>query len=139
MRSSKCDFKFKDYSPWVFRHMRDLAGISTSNYLKSLTEKYVLSEIYSPGKSGSLFYYSSDHEYIIKTIKESDSLQLRRILPYYYKHLSKYKNSLLVRFYGLHRLTMPKATRLYFVVMANILPTTIPLSEIFDLKVHHTT
>jgi hypothetical protein len=34
----------------------------------SHTSKYILSELGSPGKSGSFFYFSRDYKYIIKTI-----------------------------------------------------------------------
>ncbi len=55
---SQYDFKFKDYAPWVFRSVREAFRIDTSDYLISLTGKYVLSEVGSPGKSGSFFYFS---------------------------------------------------------------------------------
>lgn len=31
--SSKYDFKFKDYAPWVFRHIRRYFGIDAADYL----------------------------------------------------------------------------------------------------------
>lgn len=104
----------------------------------SLTGKYVLSELYSPGKSGSLFYYSQDYRFIIKTIRESEHLFLRKILPHYHRHIQEQKNSLLVRFYGLHRVQLPMGKKIYFVVMGNIFPTTNNrvLRSIYDLKVN---
>ena len=33
--SSKYDFKFKDYAPWVFRHLREDFHIDASDYLVS--------------------------------------------------------------------------------------------------------
>ena len=83
--SSKFDFKFKDYAPWVFRFLRHSFSIDAAEYLVELTGRYILSELYSPGKSGSLFYYSQDRKYIIKTIRQQEYLQLRRILPHYYE------------------------------------------------------
>lgn len=50
----------------------------------SLTGKYVLSELGSPGKSGSFFYYSQDFRFIIKTIRRNEHQYLRSILPGYY-------------------------------------------------------
>lgn len=35
--SSKYDFKFKDYAPWVFRHLREDFHIDASDYLVSET------------------------------------------------------------------------------------------------------
>jgi hypothetical protein len=83
--SSKYDFKFKDYAPWVFRSIREHFKIEAADYLISLTGKYVLSELGSPGKSGSFFYFSQDYRFIIKTIHETEHKFLRKILPQYYE------------------------------------------------------
>jgi 1-phosphatidylinositol-4-phosphate 5-kinase len=45
MPSSKYDFKFKDYCPWVFRRIRECFHVDSGDYLLSLTGKYVLSEL----------------------------------------------------------------------------------------------
>ncbi len=70
--SAKYDFKFKDYSPWVFRHLRALFNLDPADYLMSLTSKYIVSELGSPGKSGSFFYFSRDYRFIIKTVHHSE-------------------------------------------------------------------
>lgn len=44
-------------------------------------------------------------------------------------------NSLLTRFFGLHRLKMSQTRKIYFVVMGNIFPPNKDLHEIYDLKV----
>jgi 1-phosphatidylinositol-4-phosphate 5-kinase len=31
--SSKYDFKFKDYAPWVFREIRDFFGMDSTDYV----------------------------------------------------------------------------------------------------------
>lgn len=51
----------------------------------SITGKYALSEMGSSGKSGSFFYYSQDLRFIIKTIRRSEHVFLRRILRFYYE------------------------------------------------------
>ena len=81
----KYDFKFKDYAPWVFRHLRGDFHIDPADYLVSLTSKYILSELSTPGKSGSFFYYSRDYRFIIKTIHNSEHKFMRRILKDYYQ------------------------------------------------------
>lgn len=80
----KYDFKFKDYAPWVFRNLREKFHVDAADYMMSLTNKYILSEIGSPGKSGSFFYYSRDYRFIIKTIHHSEHKFMRRILKEYY-------------------------------------------------------
>ena len=51
----------------------------------ALTGKYVLSELGSPGKSGSFFYFSQDYRFIIKTIHHTEHKFLRKILADYYQ------------------------------------------------------
>ena len=79
--SAKYDFKFKDYAPWVFRELReDCFQLDPADYLLSLTAQYILSELGSPGKSGSFFYFSRDYRFIIKTIRHAEHKFLRSIL-----------------------------------------------------------
>lgn len=100
-----------------------------------MTGKYVLSELGSPGKSGSFFYYSQDYRFIIKTIHHSEHTFLRRILSSYYDHVRKNPNTLLARFYGLHRVKLPRGRKIHFVVMGNVFPPNKDMHEVYDLKV----
>lgn len=132
--SAKYDFKFKDYAPWVFRHLRAKFGIDPAEYLMSLTSKYILSELGSPGKSGSFFYFSRDYKYIIKTIHHGEHKFLRKILRQYYDHVEQNPNTLLSQFYGLHRVKMPYGRKIHFVVMNNLFPPHRDIHGTFDLK-----
>jgi hypothetical protein len=58
--------------------------------------------------------------------------------------MEKYPNTLIPRFYGLHKLKSinkkdGKANEIYFVVMANLFDSPLPIHEQYDLKVkpHH--
>ncbi|KAI0487004.1 hypothetical protein F4859DRAFT_323962 [Xylaria cf. heliscus] len=132
--SAKYDFKFKDYAPWVFRHLRALFGLDPADYLMSLTGKYILSELGSPGKSGSFFYFSRDYKYIIKTIHHGEHKFMRKILKDYYNHVIDNPNTLLSQFYGLHRVKMPYGKKIHFVVMNNLFPPHRDIHTTFDLK-----
>ncbi len=132
--SAKYDFKFKDYAPWVFRHLRALFRLDPADYLVSLTGKYILSELGSPGKSGSFFYFSRDYKYIIKTIHHSEHKFLRKILKDYFEHVTENPNTLLSQFYGLHRVKMPYGKKIHFVVMNNLFPPHRDVHNTFDLK-----
>ncbi|KJK67703.1 Phosphatidylinositol-4-phosphate 5-Kinase [Aspergillus parasiticus SU-1] len=132
--SAKYDFKFKDYAPWVFRHLRTKFRIDPADYLMSLTSKYILSELGSPGKSGSFFYFSRDYKYIIKTIHHSEHKLLRKVLPEYYKHVEQNPNTLISQFYGLHRVKMAYGRKIHFVVMNNLFPPHRDIHQTFDLK-----
>jgi 1-phosphatidylinositol-4-phosphate 5-kinase len=132
--SAKYDFKFKDYAPWVFRRLRTTFKLDPADYLVSLTSKYILSELGSPGKSGSFFYFSRDYKYIIKTIHHAEHKFLRKILKDYYNHVQENPNTLLSQFYGLHRVKIPYGRKIHFVVMNNLFPPHRDIHRTFDLK-----
>ena len=139
--SSQYAFKFKDYCPEVFRELRALFGLDPADYLVSLTSKYILSELNSPGKSGSFFYYSRDYKYIIKTIHRAEHIHLRKHLREYYTHVKQNPDTLLCQFYGLHRVKMPisfqnkiKHRKIYFIVMNNLFPPHLDIHRTYDLK-----
>jgi 1-phosphatidylinositol-4-phosphate 5-kinase len=100
----------------------------------SLTSKYILSELGSPGKSGSFFYFSRDYKYIIKTIHHGEHRFLRHILRDYYKHIEDNPNTLISQFYGLHRVKTPFGRKIHFVVMNNLFPPHRDIHQTFDLK-----
>ena len=100
----------------------------------SLTAKYILSELGSPGKSGSFFYFSRDYRFIIKTISHSEHKFLRSILKDYHEHVKTNPHTLLSRFYGLHRVKLPRGRKIHFVIMNNLFPPHRDIHETFDLK-----
>ena len=131
----KYDFKFKDYAPWVFRELReDHFQLDPADYLLCLTAKYILSELGSPGKSGSFFYFSRDYRFIIKTIHHSEHKYLRKILKKYYEHVKNNPHTLISRFYGLHRVKLPHGRKIHFVIMNNLFPAHKDIHETYDLK-----
>ena len=133
--STKYDFKFKDYAPWVFRDLREYFYLDPGDYLISLTAKYILSELGSPGKSGSFFYFSRDYRFIIKTIRHAEHKFLRSILKEYYAYVKSNPHTLLSRFYGLHRVKLPHGKKIHFVIMNNLFPPHRDIHESYDLKV----
>ncbi|KAJ3224419.1 Phosphatidylinositol-4-phosphate 5-kinase [Chytriomyces hyalinus] len=128
------DFKFKDYAPWVFRQIREHFQVEAPEYLLSLTGKYILSELGSPGKSGSFFYYSQDYRFIIKTISKAEHKFFRRILRGYYEHIQANPDTLISRIFGLHRVKLPGGQKIRFVVMGNLFPANKDIHETYDLK-----
>ncbi|EFA77593.1 pleckstrin domain-containing protein [Heterostelium album PN500] len=125
-------YKFVDYAPKVFRKIRELSNVNPADYMISLTRD-TLTEIPTPGRSNSLFYFTSDKKYLIKTITTSEYDHLRSILQNYYEHLSQYKDSLLVKYFGLHHISPSKMKNTYFVVMENIFENR-HIDETYDLK-----
>ena len=119
----------------MFRELREYFYLDPSDYLISLTAKYILSELGSPGKSGSFFYFSRDYRFIIKTIRHSEHKFLRSILKDYHEHVKKNPHTLLSRFYGLHRVKLPRGKKIHFVIMNNLFPPHRDIHETYDLKV----
>jgi hypothetical protein len=85
---SQPDFKIKDYCPAVFKELRSLFGVSEADFLESLCQTDPnnpsvpsLRVMGSPGKSGSMFFFSCDMRFIVKTIPKMECKQLRDLLP----------------------------------------------------------
>lgn len=53
-----------------------------------------LIELTNPGASGSLFYLTSDDEFIIKTVQHKEAKFLQRLLPGYYMVREAARNSI---------------------------------------------
>ncbi len=77
------DFKFKIYAPTAFRYFRDLFGIQPDDFLLSLCNE-PLRELSNPGASGSVFYLTTDDNFIIKTVMLKEAEFLLKLLPGYY-------------------------------------------------------
>jgi hypothetical protein len=126
---SNQDFRFKDFSPLVFRQIRERFGVNAEEYLLSLTSEYVLVEMFTNSKSGSFFFYSADYRFILKTCTKREAAFLIGALPQYHAHLMSNRYTLLCRFFGLHRVHLPTALgrKVYFVVMGNVFPIDKPV------------
>ena len=77
------DFRFKTYAPVAFRYFREMFSIQPDDFLLSLCND-ALRELSNPGASGSIFYISSDDEFIIKTVQHKEADFLQKLLPGYY-------------------------------------------------------
>jgi 1-phosphatidylinositol-4-phosphate 5-kinase len=128
-------FKFKDYAPKAFYHLRERFAIDESHYLNSLGGAYEYIEFNSNSKSGSFFFYSHDGKFMIKTQSKKESKLLRRILAHYYQYVMEHPHTYITRFYGLHRIKMPHIRRkIHFVVMQSVFYGQHTIHEMYDLK-----
>ncbi|XP_021350907.1 phosphatidylinositol 4-phosphate 5-kinase type-1 gamma-like isoform X2 [Mizuhopecten yessoensis] len=126
------DFRFKTYAPIAFRYFRELFGIQPDDFLLSLCDD-PLKELSNPGASGSIFYLTSDDEFIIKTVQHKEADFLQKLLPGYYMNLNQNPRTLLPKFYGLYCYQCG-GKNIRFVVMNNLLPSSVKLHEKYDLK-----
>jgi hypothetical protein len=60
-------------------------------------------EFISNSKSGQFFFFSHNSKYMIKTISHDEMRFLKHFLPDYYYHLMAHPNTLLTRFFGMHK------------------------------------
>ncbi|CAG9334408.1 unnamed protein product [Blepharisma stoltei] len=140
--------KFSDYAPGIFKRIRTRDKIDDEEYTDSLGLEKIMrnlinSELSSMiglmtcGRSGSLFYFSDDGKFILKTIPYDEYALFRNILADYYSHLLKNPDSLLPRFYGFHKIYLIKDgnhIKRYFLVMKNTFPRKYQINLKFDLK-----
>uniref|UniRef100_A0A8R7R9C4 1-phosphatidylinositol-4-phosphate 5-kinase n=3 Tax=Triticum urartu TaxID=4572 RepID=A0A8R7R9C4_TRIUA len=128
------DFKWKDYCPVVFRNLREMFKLDTADYMISISGSDALRELSSPGKSGSMFFLSQDDRFMIKTLRKSEVQVLLRMLRDYYRHVHTYDNTLVTKFFGLHRVKPSSGQKFRFVVMGNMFCTQLRIHRRFDLK-----
>ncbi|XP_037649594.1 phosphatidylinositol 4-phosphate 5-kinase type-1 alpha-like isoform X1 [Sebastes umbrosus] len=126
------DFRFKTYAPMAFRYFREMFGIRPDDYMYSLCNEPLI-ELSNSGASGSLFYVSSDDEYIIKTVQHKEAEFLQKLLPGYFMNLNQNKRTLLPKFYGLY-CVQAAGKNIRIVVMNNLLPSVVRMHLKYDLK-----
>ena len=129
-------YKFKVYAPLVFARIRSLFGVEKQTFLHSICGKFNFYEFASNARSGQFFFYSHDGRYMIKTLTFAESKFLREILPFYYRHLTRYPSTFLTHFYGMYRVCMPNAgnQRLHFMIMRSVFHTKKKICRVWDLK-----
>ena len=141
-------YEFYDFCPRMFNLIRKFYGISASEYLKSIGPETLFGSLNmgkidslksqcSAGKSGSLFYYTADGMYMLKTVSHDEFEHFKAIMKNYYHHMLAYPHTMITRFYGLHKIKFTRTTRIervYFVIMANVFNTSQNINVRFDLK-----
>ncbi|XP_047153536.1 phosphatidylinositol 4-phosphate 5-kinase 7-like isoform X2 [Vigna umbellata] len=128
------DFYWKDYCPMVFRNLREMFKLDAAEYMMSICGDSGLRDISSPGKSGSIFFLSQDDRFVIKTLKKYELKVMLNMLPKYYHHVGRYENTLITKFFGLHRITLRGGKKVRFVVMGNMFCTELHIHRRYDLK-----
>ena len=137
-------FSFIDLEPSVFNLLRNCYGIDPRVYRTSFKIKNAadiessgMLEKFTEGKSGSFFYFTRDFKYIVKTVTEEEEKFLQKIAYRYYDHMKNNPNSLIVRFFGMHKVRLAREQRyITVVVMDNIFYNTdqFKMHERYDLK-----
>eukprot|EP01127_Copromyxa_protea_P007906 TRINITY_DN1798_c0_g1_i1.p1 TRINITY_DN1798_c0_g1~~TRINITY_DN1798_c0_g1_i1.p1 ORF type:complete len:1382 (+),score=233.54 TRINITY_DN1798_c0_g1_i1:131-4147(+) len=144
--SGQQQYTFTDYAPNLFKELRAHYGISEEEYLASLGidqvvlnllftgNLYSYQQIGSHGKSGSIFYYTHDSKFLIKTISALEVQTFLDMLPEYFQHLTEEK-SLLVPLIGFYKIVDNLSrTDMHVIIMTNAFDTKNKIDGLFDLK-----
>ena len=141
-------FILKEFAGIIFNNIRLYLGYDKEDFISSISpqdfitelmisNQTIFEELCSTGKSGSLFYYTRDGKFIVKTIKKDEYKFIKQILPEYFQHLKTYPLSLLPKFLGCYVLTRKikkKRDKIYFIVMINVFATSRHIHIRYDLK-----
>ncbi|CAF0777015.1 unnamed protein product [Adineta steineri] len=125
------DFTIRSYAPVAFRHFRELFNIKPDEFLYSICKP--LRELKNPGASGSLFYLTSDDEFILKTVQKKEAEFLKCLLPGYYMNVTQNPRTLLPKFFGLY-CYQGDNKNIRITVMNNLIPSHVQMHEKYDLK-----
>ena len=136
-------FSFIDMEPSLFSLLRNSYNVPPRLYRDSFriknaadVESSGMLEKFTEGKSGSFFYFTRDFRYIIKTVTASEEKFLQKISYRYYRHMRANPDSLIVKFFGLHKVRLaPEQHYITVIVMENIFNNqNLKIHERYDLK-----
>lgn len=130
----RINFSYTSYADSECRQLRDIFAIPEGGYLASLGGH--CDAHFDGGKSGAIFFFSSDKRFIIKEVVASERRTLMALLPDYVEHMSHHPESLLPRILQLCSIQMYRRT-LNFMVMENIFCTgdeVVKPSAVYDIK-----
>ena len=132
------DVTMRKYSPKIFYSLRKIDGISTKDFLLSLSPKdnlKIIKESFaSGGRSSNPIIFTYNKKLLLKTISKSEKNVMLNLLPEYHRKMRDTK-SLLCRIYGLYRIEVKGKQDMHLIVMRNMneLPSSTKYAT-FDLK-----
>ncbi|KAG8486276.1 hypothetical protein CXB51_019695 [Gossypium anomalum] len=127
-------FEWKDYCPKVFRLIQELENISNEYYMMLICSDETLRKVSSSVRAGNMFLLSKDNRFVIRTLRKSEVRVLLEMLPDYYNHLRKFRNTVLNKLYSAHVVKPVGGAKVYFVVVANIFKSDLLMHRCYDLK-----
>ncbi|XP_020903372.1 phosphatidylinositol 5-phosphate 4-kinase type-2 alpha isoform X2 [Exaiptasia diaphana] len=125
-------FKFKEYCPMVFRHLRERFGVNDQELAKSFLESPLASS--SQGRSGAKFFTSRNKKFYIKTIESEEVERLHTFLQEYHHYVVKQRaNTLLPQYLAMYRITVD-GKETYVLVMKSVFGSRLKIHKKYDLK-----
>ncbi|KAK3717531.1 hypothetical protein QZH41_013791, partial [Actinostola sp. cb2023] len=125
-------FKFKEYCPIVFRHLRERFGVDDKDIAKSFQVSPLVSA--SPGRSGAKFFISRNKKFYVKTIESEEVERLHNFLQEYHHYIVKqHANTLLPQYLAMYRITVD-GKETYVLVMRSVFGSRLKIHKKYDLK-----
>ncbi|KYQ89435.1 putative phosphatidylinositol phosphate kinase [Tieghemostelium lacteum] len=138
--NSSIPFTFTQFAPMAFDNLRTMFSVDKGDFMLSLCNTIQSSGdnslrcLPSPGKSGSVFLFSDDMKFIMKTIPSHESKLLLDILPDYVNYIKDNLNTLLPKFFGLYKIKQKGYGSVRIVVLENLFRSPNKIHERYDLK-----
>lgn len=134
LQTSKELATFGLVAPWLFRDLCSTVGVTMKSLYASLVDEELTGgEKEVSGKSGEVFWFSSDRKFVLKTIADAEIATLVRMLPEYTAYLAANPDSMLTRYLGVFSLD-DNGISTQFVVMNNIFEGAPHMDVMYDLK-----
>ena len=118
--------KIREYAGEIFSTIREKENLSDTGLMASLSPENNSAEVFKvgegEGKSGSFFFHTFDHRYIIKAITSQEVATLLRVIPGLALAFTEREGSVIVPVYGVFRVKMPRVVPVHFVLLRNTLP-----------------
>mmetsp|Transcript_43390 Transcript_43390/g.52604 ORF Transcript_43390/g.52604 Transcript_43390/m.52604 type:complete len:109 (+) Transcript_43390:440-766(+) len=97
------------YAPGTFASLRRRFEVTDRKY-----SKVRLFRAQKVPRNPAARFSSRDGGYLVNTIKKNEARHLRAIFPRYYKYMPKHSHdSLVTRFFGLYKVTLPRPANSY--------------------------
>jgi hypothetical protein len=135
------NIKIIELMPYVFAKIREKDMITNDMIKSSLSPEFNRDQAFNAGegqgKSGSFFFFSHDHKFIIKTMNDNEFKVLQSIVEDYLDHMIEHPKSLIARIYGVYTIRKEDIHDIHCILMGNtneLQNGGENLKYIFDLK-----
>ncbi|XP_067398234.1 phosphatidylinositol 4-phosphate 5-kinase-like protein 1 [Emydura macquarii macquarii] len=127
-------FEMRTYGGPAFAHLRHFLGLSEKEYQLSLSSQSSYLQFISNSKSKADFFLTNNKSFFLKTQSKREIRFLLSNLPKYIQHLERYPHSLLVRFLGVHSITVAQQKKKYFIIMQSVFYPDDRILKRYDIK-----
>ncbi|KAJ8263327.1 hypothetical protein COCON_G00157840 [Conger conger] len=127
-------FQMETFAGPVFASLRHSLGMTEKDYQHSLSSEGCYLQFISNSKSKANFFLTNDKRFFLKTQNKREVKFLLSNLKIYLAHLESYPHSLLVKFLGVHRISIPRQKKKYFIVMQSVFYPDERISARYDIK-----